>query len=173
MSYATTGFMKRRASITSEKRKRHGDGYGKNRNGSELGESCLEQGYKETSVQEMTGPVSFYAPATMDRKSEEHTLKVRSELSRIGCSQECFSVFRQGAYLQLKYHKQIILAPPQAILSVLHKVPRGTDEAEIWARICTKIYQPKWHRITSPNWTVAVLSSLLGLAIFLGVILNI
>lgn len=121
----------------------------------------------------MTGPVSIYALATMNQRAEESTLKVRSELSRLGCPLDRIPVLRQGAYIQLKYRKQIILAPPQAILSVLRKVPRGTAEAEIWARICTKIYQAERHRITSRGWTVAVLISLLGLAIFLGTLKNI
>ena len=121
----------------------------------------------------MTGPVSFYAFAELNRQSEGYTLKVRSELSRIGCSPDSFPVFRQGAYLQLKYRKRIILAPPQEILSILHKVPRGTDEAEVWVRICKKINLSKRHKLASQGSTIAIFFSLLGLAIFLGIILNI
>jgi len=121
----------------------------------------------------MTGPVSFYALAELNRQSEGDTLKVRSELSRIGASPDSFLVFKQGAYLQLKYRKQIILASPQEILSILHKIQMGSDEAEIWVRICKKIYPSKQHKLASQGSTIAVFFLLLGVAIYLGVFLNI
>jgi len=115
----------------------------------------------------VTGPVSIYAIAEMNKRAEEYTLKVRSELFRIGCSPADLSVLRQGVYLQMKYQQQIILVSPQEVLGVMHKIPRGTDLPEIWERICQHAHKLEKQKRLNHGWTAAAILSLLLLAIFL------
>jgi hypothetical protein len=115
----------------------------------------------------MTGPVSIYAIAEMNRRAEEYTLKVRSELFRIGCTPERLQVLRQGVYLQMKYQQQIILVPPNEILGVLKKLPAGTEDAEIWEKVCEHSYQLDRQSKITRGWVVTVFASLLALLLFL------
>ena len=114
----------------------------------------------------MSGPASIYAIAEMNKRAEEYSLKVRSELFRIGCSPKQISVIRQGSYLQMKYQQQILLAPPQGILSVLQKVSTGTDSASVWERICEHSRLIEKQSKTTCSW-LAGLISLLALCVFL------
>lgn len=115
----------------------------------------------------MTGPVSIYAIAEMNKRAEEYTLKVRSELFRIGCNPSALNVLRQGVYLQMKYQQQIILVSPQEVLSILHKIPQGTELPEVWDRICQHAHQLEKKKQLTRGWTSAVLVSLLLLAAFI------
>ena len=115
----------------------------------------------------MTGPVSIYAIAEMNKRAEESALKVRSELFRIGCSPADLNVLRQGVYLQMKHQQQIILVSPQEVLGVLHKIPRGTELPEVWERICQHAHLLERKKRLNRSWTVAAFVSLLLLATFL------
>jgi len=115
----------------------------------------------------LTGPTSIYAIAEMNKRAELYTLKVRSELFRIGCHPSELSVLRQGIYLQMKYQQQIILVSPQEILGVLHKIPRGTELPEIWERICRHAHKVEKQKRRNRSWTAAVAVSLIVLAAFL------
>lgn len=123
---------------------------------------------KENGIGEpVTGPVSIYAIAEMAKRAEESTLKVRSELFRLGCDPSTINVLRQGVYLQMKCQQQIILVSPQEVLGILHKIPRGTELSEIWEHICQHAHQLEKQKRLTRGWTVAVLVSLLLLAAFL------
>ena len=115
----------------------------------------------------MTGPVSIYAIAEMNRRAEEYTLKVRGELFRIGCSPERLQVVRQGAYLQMKHQQQIILVPPHEILSILQKIPVGAEEAVVWEKVCEHSCQFDRQKPLSQRWSIAAFVSLLALVVFL------
>jgi hypothetical protein len=138
----------------------------KNKNDFSGADGKANGGNSETG-EPVTGPVSIYAIAEMNKRAEEYTLKVRSELSRIGCSLADLSVMRQGVYLQMKYQQQIILVSPQEVLGVLHKIPRGTELPEIWERVCLHSHKREKQRQLNRGWTAAVFVSLLLLATFL------
>ncbi|WP_303720215.1 hypothetical protein [Malonomonas rubra] len=114
----------------------------------------------------MSGPGSIYAIAEMNKRAEEYSLKVRSELFRIGCSPRQISVIRQGSYLQMKYQQQVILVPPQGILSVLQKIPQRADSSVIWERVCEHSRFLEKQSQTTCGWLAAV-ASLLVLLVFL------
>ena len=115
----------------------------------------------------MTGPVSIYAIAEMRKRAEESTLKVRGELSRIGCNPSTLNVLRQGVYLQMKYQQQIILVPPQEVLGVLHKIPRGAELPDVWVCICQHAHQLEMQKQLTRGWTPAVFVSFLMLVVFI------
>lgn len=116
----------------------------------------------------MTGPGSINAMAEMHKHTEEYALKVRSELSRIGfCSGE-LEVLRQGPYLQLRYlQQQIVLVAPREVLSLLHKVPRGTSDEEVWAQILDHAQQMEKERSPIKGWLATVIVSLVIMGFFL------
>ncbi|WP_321368166.1 hypothetical protein [uncultured Desulfuromusa sp.] len=115
----------------------------------------------------MTGPVSIYAIAEMSRRAEEGTLKVRSELFRIGCKPSDLSVLRQGVYLQIKCRQQIILVSPQEVLGVLRKIPRGTELSEVFQLVFQHAHQLEEQKQLPPRGLVIILISLLILVAFL------
>jgi len=122
---------------------------------------------KNQTGESVTGPVSIYAIAEMNKRAEEYTLKVRSELFRIGCHPAELSVLRQGVYLQMKYQQQIILVSPQEVFGVLHKIPRGTELEEIWERICQHAHKLEKQKLHNRGLTAAAIISLLLLAALL------
>lgn len=119
----------------------------------------------------MSGPVSIHAIAEMNRRAEEYSLKVRSELFRIGCPPQQISVIRQGPYLQMKHQQQIIIAPPQGLLSVLQRIPAGAECTTVWGRICQHARLLDKQAKASRSWIAATLS-LLALLVFLVIFLK-
>lgn len=167
MNYVNADSMKSPVLNAAEKPKTPNGGSAKSKKDS-CGASDREANDKSKKTGEpVTGPVSIYAIAEMNKRAEEYTLKVRSELFRIGCSPADLSVLRQGIYLQMKYQQQIILVSPQEVLGVLHKIPRGTDLSEIWERICQHAHMLEKQKQLNHGWTAAVFVSLLLLAVFL------
>jgi len=114
-----------------------------------------------------TSSVGIYAIAEMSQRAEEGTLKVRSELFRIGCRPPDLSVLRQGGYLQMKCRQQIILVSPQEVLGVLRKIPRGTALSEVWERVFQHAHKFKKQKRLTYVSLAAISISLLTLAAFL------
>lgn len=95
-------------------------------------------------------------------------LKIRSELSRIGCSSDELLVMRRGRYLQLTYQQQqVALVAPYEVLSLLHKIPRGTCEAEVWAQIANQARRVEKSGMLTRGWLITVVTSLIAMAAFL------
>lgn len=117
----------------------------------------------------MTGPVSMYAIAEMNKRAEEITLKIRGELFRIGCAPNRLKVLRQGSYLQLSYGQQIILAEPYEALITLKKTPVGVGEAEVWQRLSKTARQTRQQNLSKGDWVVGIgaLLLLLGGLLFI------
>jgi hypothetical protein len=167
VNYVNADSMKNPVLSAGEKPKTPNGGCGKSKKDS-CGTSDREANNKSKKTGEpVTGPVSIYAIAEMNKRAEEYTLKVRSERFRIGCSPADLSVLGQGVYLQMKYQQQIILVSPQEVLGVLHKIPRGTELPEIWERICQHAHKLEKQKRLNRGWSVAVFFSLLLLAAFL------
>ena len=104
------------------------------------------------------GPVSVYGIAELNRRAEEATLKVRGELSRIGCSADKMMVSRQGIYLLMKFSYQVILADPYEVLMVLKKTPVGLSESEVWERINGNVRNNKRQTFKISAWAVGALA---------------
>ena len=119
----------------------------------------------ENARKEVTGPVSIYAIAEMNRRAEEYTLKVRSELFRIGCGTDGFQVLRQGTYIQIKYHNQIILADPSEVLMVLRKTSVGLDAEDVWGRVNQNVRQMQRENQLRIGWSFAIFGMLIAGAI--------
>ncbi len=116
----------------------------------------------------MSSQVSIYAIVEMNRRAETSTLKVRSELARIGSISGVLKVVRQGIYLQMQYRNQVALVDPQEALSVLHKIPRDTDETEVWRLLMEHDRSPV-KESTPPPLIVALvaISFVLAILVFL------
>jgi hypothetical protein len=167
VNYVNADPMKSPVLNADAKPKTLSEGCGKsNRDSSDASHRGKSNGDCETG-EAVNSPASIYAIAEMNKRAEEYALKVRSELFRIGCSPAELNVLRQGVYLQMKYQQQIILVPPQEVLGILHKIPRGTELPEIWERICQHAHKLEKKKRLNRGWTAAVFISLLLLAVFL------
>lgn len=122
----------------------------------------------------MTGAVSIYAMTEMHKRVGECMLKIRSELARIGCNAEELQVLRQGSYLQLTYQRQqVVLVAPNEVLSVLHKIPRGTSEAEVWEQLANHVRQVEKTSALTKGWLLTVAGSFIAMCAFLIFLKNI
>lgn len=119
----------------------------------------------------MKGPVSIYGIAELNRRAEEATLKVRGELSRIGCCPETIKVSRQGIYMLMQYCYQVILADPYEVLMILKKTPVGLSETEVWERINNNVRKIKRQNRKGSRWAIGSLA-LMILATFLFLFLS-
>jgi hypothetical protein len=162
--------MKNRASNDEERRMMPCGAYGRSRKGSGGAKHYAEtdpENKKENT--RMTGPVSIYAIAEMNKRAEECTLKVRSELFRIGCGTKEFQVLRQGSYIQMKHHNQIILADPYEVLMVLKKTKVGLEAEEVWGRINQNVRQLQRENRIRLGWSIAIFVLLVVGAIALAI----
>ena len=83
----------------------------------------------------MTGPVSIYAVAEMNRRAEEELAMVRRELFRCGCPPAGIQVLRQGYLLQLSWRRELVRTDADKLLEVLKAMPTGSGESQVWAAI--------------------------------------
>jgi hypothetical protein len=161
-NYVSAESMKKPVLSVDEKQKTPSGVCGKsNKDSSSVSSNHKRDEESETEVP-VTSPVSIYAIAEMSRRAEESTLKVRSELFRIGCRPSDLSVLRQGVYLQMKYQQQIVLVSPQEVLGILRKIPRGTELSEVWELVFQHAHKlEKQKRLTYGGLAVILLSVLL------------
>lgn len=110
--------------------------------------------------QTMGSPAGLYGIAEMNRRAEELTLKVRSELSRIGFSPGQLKVHRQGIYIMMQYRYQAILADPYEVLIVLKKISRDLSDAEIWEQINKKVRQVQRQNLVMTRWSILCVACL-------------
>ncbi|HKJ04983.1 MAG TPA: hypothetical protein VJ974_05245 [Geopsychrobacteraceae bacterium] len=108
----------------------------------------------------MGSPAGLYGIAEMNRRAEELTLKVRSELSRIGFSPGKLKVHRQGIFIMMQYRYQAILADPYEVLIVLKKISRDLSDAEIWEQINKKVRQVQRQNLVMTRWSILCVACL-------------
>ena len=106
----------------------------------------------------MTGPVSMFAIAAMNRRAEEALIKVRTELFRIGCAPQNLQIQKQGDSLQLRFQHQIILADTAEVLGILEKIPSGQAEAVVWAKVVTAVRQPGRNSLRPITWSIVTVT---------------
>lgn len=112
--------------------------------------------------------MSIYALIEMNKRAEEYTLKVRSELFRIGCGPESIQVFRHGMYLKIIHKEQIVMISPQVILGALRKLPQTTEDTDIWKTICDSgALQIEQNFLLSRRWGLFFLVVFLLISIFI------
>lgn len=166
-NYVSADSMKKPVLSVGEKQKTPNDVCGKSKkdfSGISRSKKRAEEGKIGVPV---TSTVSIYAIAEMNRRAEEGTLKVRSELFRIGCSPSDLSVLRQGVYLQMKYQQQIVLASPQEVLWILRKIPRGTELSEVWELVFQHAHKLEQQKRLTYGGLAVILLGVLVFVVFL------
>ena len=113
----------------------------------------------------MTGPVSIFAITEMNMRVEEALRKVRMELFRIGCAPEKIQILKQGYYLQLRFQRQIILADPAKVVTMLEEITPGVDESEVWTKIVNGVHQRRKKSLRWVTWSIAIVFIILILGL--------
>lgn len=71
----------------------------------------------------------------MSARAEQLIMRIRSELFRVGCPPENFSVTRCGPHVRMCYRNILIECEPHEVLVALRGTPTGTDKDDVWRQM--------------------------------------